>query len=152
MVYPMKCSFRSASARRAGPLAASASLVAAAIALTGVPFAQAAPAQAAPAQADVSTQAGLPGVVPAEKATQTLKRQVEKLDRAPVAVLTDQGVTVSWRMLGLDEDSIGFQVLRDGVNITEEPIRNATMFVDPDGTAASSYVIKTVGNGQGQDS
>jgi hypothetical protein len=89
--------------------------------------------------------------VPAEKAAPTLKRQVEYLDRAPVAVLTDQGVTVSWRMLGLDEDSIGFQVLRDGVNITEEPIRNATMFVDPDGTAASSYVIKTVGNGQGQD-
>jgi hypothetical protein len=89
--------------------------------------------------------------VPAEKAAPTLKRQVEYLDRAPVAVLTDQGVTVSWRMLGLDEDSIGFQVLRDGVNLTEEPIRNATMFVDPDGTAASSYVIKTVGNGQGQD-
>lgn len=54
-------------------------------------------------------------------------------------------------MLGTDADSIGFHVLRDGVNITEEPIRNATMFVDPDGTAASSYVIKTVGNGQGQD-
>lgn len=148
MAYPMKCSSRSTNGRafRGLPLAASASLAAAAIALTGLPVAQAAPAPVGP-----STQAGLPGVVPAEKAGPTLKRQVEYLDRAPVAVLTDQGVTVSWRMLGLDEDTVGFQVLRDGVNITEEPIRNATMFVDPDGTAESSYVIKTVGNGQGQD-
>ncbi|WP_223934505.1 rhamnogalacturonan lyase [Arthrobacter sp. StoSoilB5] len=144
----MKCSSRSTNGRafRGLPLAAAASLAAAAIALTGVPLAQAAPATVSP-----TTQTGLPGVVPAEKAAPTLKRQVEYLDRAPVAVLTDQGVTVSWRMLGLDEDTVGFQVLRDGVNITEEPIRNATMFVDPDGTAASSYVIKTVGNGQGQD-
>src|SRR4029453_15718331 len=133
----MKCSFRSARGRtlRAVPLAASASLAAAAIALTGLPL-----AQAAPAQADLSQQTGLPAVVPAEKAAPTLKRQVENLDRAPVAVLTDQGVTLSWRMLGLDQDSIGFQVLRDGVSITDEPIRNATMFVDPDGTAESSYV------------
>ncbi|BCW46919.1 rhamnogalacturonan exolyase YesX [Arthrobacter sp. StoSoilB5] len=148
MANPMKCSSRSTNGRafRGLPLAAAASLAAAAIALTGVPLAQAAPATVSP-----TTQTGLPGVVPAEKAAPTLKRQVEYLDRAPVAVLTDQGVTVSWRMLGLDEDTVGFQVLRDGVNITEEPIRNATMFVDPDGTAASSYVIKTVGNGQGQD-
>ncbi|YCI97627.1 rhamnogalacturonan lyase [Arthrobacter sp. R3-55] len=89
--------------------------------------------------------------MPATTDTAALKRQVENLDRAPVAVLTDQGVTVSWRMLGLDKDTVAFQVLRDGVNITPEPLRNATMLVDPDGTADSSYVIKTVGNGQGQD-
>jgi rhamnogalacturonan endolyase len=128
------------------PLAASASLAAAAIALTGVPLAQAAPDQ--PTQA---AQGNLPAVVPATTDTAALKRQVENLDRAPVAVLTDQGVTVSWRMLGLDKDTVAFQVLRDGVNITPEPLRNATMLVDPDGTADSSYVIKAVGNGQGQD-
>ncbi|MGF4043563.1 rhamnogalacturonan lyase [Paenarthrobacter nitroguajacolicus] len=148
MAYPSKCSYRSTRNRtwKAVPMAASASLAAAAIALTGVPL-----AQAAPAQLPQAAQAGLPGVVPAGKDPSTLKRQVENLDRAPVAVLTDQGVTVSWRMLGLDKDSVGFQVLRDGVNITPEPLRNATMFVDPDGTAESNYVIKTVGNGQGED-
>ena len=148
MAYPSKCSYRSSRGRawKAVPLAASASLAAAAIALTGVPI-----AQAAPAQVQQAAQANLPGVVPAAKDAASLKRQVENLDRAPVAVLTDQRVTLSWRMLGLDKDSIGFQVLRDGVNITPEPIRNATMFVDPAGTAQSSYVIKTVGNGQGQD-
>ncbi|MET3367455.1 UNVERIFIED_CONTAM: rhamnogalacturonan endolyase [Jeotgalibacillus campisalis] len=127
-------------------MAASASLAAAAIALTGVPL-----AQAAPVQLPQAAQTSLPGVVPAFEDPSTLKRQVENLDRAPVAVLTDQGVTVSWRLLGLDKDSVGFQVLRDGVNITPEPLRNATMFVDPGGTAESNYVIKTVGNGQGED-
>lgn len=78
-------------------------------------------------------------------------RQVENLDRAPVAVLTDQGVTLGWRMLGLDKDSVGFHVIRDGVQITDEPIRSTTTYVDPAGTAASKYVIKTVGNGNGQD-
>ncbi|MCD5340683.1 rhamnogalacturonan lyase [Arthrobacter sp. AK04] len=80
-----------------------------------------------------------------------MKRQVENLDRAPVAVLTDQGVTLGWRMLGLDQDSVGFHVIRDGVQLTEEPIRNTTTYVDASGTAASTYVIKTAGNGNGQD-
>lgn len=148
MDHPSKCSYRTPRGRawRAVPLAASASLAAAAIALTGVPL-----AQAAPAQSTQAAQGNLPAVVPATTDTAALKRQVENLDRAPVAVLTDQGVTVSWRMLGLDKDTVAFQVLRDGVNITPEPLRNATMLVDPDGTAESSYVIKTVGNGQGQD-
>ncbi|KII26965.1 alpha integrin, partial [Arthrobacter sp. AK-YN10] len=138
MAYPSKCSSR----KPLVPLTAMATLAAAALAFTGVPLAQAATTQTAPGNA--------PAVVSAKK-DQTPKRQVENLDRAPVAVLTDQGVSVSWRMLGLDKDSIGFQVLRDGVNITPEPIRNSTFFVDPAGTATSSYVIKTVGNGQGQD-
>ncbi|WP_437344714.1 rhamnogalacturonan lyase [Paenarthrobacter ureafaciens] len=138
MAYPSKCSSR----KPLVPLTAMATLAAAALAFTGVPLAQAATTQTAPGNA--------PAVVIA-KQDQTPKRQVENLDRAPVAVLTDQGVSVSWRMLGLDKDSIGFQVLRDGVNITPEPIRNSTFIVDPAGTATSSYVIKTVGNGQGQD-
>lgn len=119
------------------PLAAAASLTAGALAFTGVPFAQAAPTQGTAGE----THSG----------NADLKRQVENLDRAPVAVLTDQGVTLGWRMLGLDKDSIGFHVIRDGVQITEEPIRNTTTFVDSAGTAGSNYVIKAVGNGDGQD-
>ncbi len=125
---------RSGRAWKAAPLAAAASLTAAALAFTGVPLAQANPSTA-----------------PGQSGKAELKRQVENLDRAPVAVLTDQGVTLGWRMLGLDQDSVGFHVVRDGVQLTEEPIRNTTTFVDPAGTAASTYVIKTVGNGNGQD-
>ncbi|GGI90306.1 rhamnogalacturonan lyase [Pseudarthrobacter scleromae] len=140
MAYPSKCSptlrpgLRSGRAWKAAPLAAAASLTAAALAFTGVPLAQANPSTA-----------------PGQSGKAELKRQVENLDRAPVAVLTDQGVTLGWRMLGLDQDSVGFHVIRDGVQLTEQPIRNTTTFVDPAGTAASTYVIKTVGNGNGQD-
>ncbi|MEV7455436.1 rhamnogalacturonan lyase [Pseudarthrobacter oxydans] len=140
MAYPSKCSptprpvLRRGRAWKAAPLAAAASLTAAALAFTGVPLAQA-----------------NPGTAPGQSGKAELKRQVENLDRAPVAVLTDQGVTLGWRMLGLDQDSVGFHVIRDGVQLTEQPIRNTTTFVDPAGTAASTYVIKTVGNGNGQD-
>jgi hypothetical protein len=125
---------------------AAAATLAAALAFTGVPLAQADPTQADTTQASPGQAAQLPG----QSGRSALKRQVENLDRAPVAVLTDQGVTLSWRMLGLDRDSIGFHVIRDGVQLTVDPIRNATMYVDPEGTASSTYVIKAVGNGDGQ--
>ncbi|PNH85668.1 rhamnogalacturonan lyase [Arthrobacter sp. AFG20] len=127
--------------RKAPSVAAAASLTAAALAFTGVPLSQAAPVRQAPAEA---------GAAAAQQA-QGLKRRMENLDRAPVAVLMDHGVTLGWRMLGLDSDSIGFHVIRDGVQITDEPIRNTTTYVDPEGTASSRYVIKAVGNGNGQD-
>ena len=136
------CSPQSPAGRawKAAPAAAAATL-AAALAFTGVPLAAADTGQAGPA-----AQAS-----PAAPAPSGPTRQVETLDRAPVAVLTDRGVTLGWRMLGLDKDSVGFHVIRDGVQITDEPIRSTTTYVDPAGTAASKYVIKTVGNGNGQD-
>ena len=75
---------------------------------------------------------------------------MEKLDRAPVALLVDGGVRVGWRMLGLDPEQIGFHVIRDGVKLTKEPIRNSTTFLDPAGTVSSRYVIKAVGAGGDQ--
>ena len=136
MAFPSKCSYPSR-AGRACKAAPAAALTAAALAFTGVPVAQAEPGQPTSGQANAASTG--------------LKRQVENLDRAPVAVLTDQGVTLGWRMLGLDKDSVGFHVIRDGVQLTDEPIRDTTTYVDPAGTATSKYVIKTVGNGNGQD-
>ncbi|WP_396020536.1 rhamnogalacturonan lyase [Arthrobacter sp. ISL-48] len=154
MAYPAKCCTQApAQSRRprlrrktshlwkGTPLAAAASLAVVALAFTGVPLAQAVPGPAA----------GAPGQASAHSGTAGLQRQVENLDRAPVAVLTDHGVSLGWRMLGLDKDSIGFHVIRDGVQITEEPIRNSTTYIDPAGTALSKYVIMAVGNGNGQD-
>ncbi|MDT0170959.1 rhamnogalacturonan lyase [Pseudarthrobacter sp. BRE9] len=139
------CSPKSPTGRawKAAPAAAAATLTAA-LAFTGVPFAAANPGQVSPGAQTAQT-------APAAPETSGPTRQVENLDRAPVAVLTDQGVTLGWRMLGLDKDSVGFHVIRDGVQITDEPIRGTTTYVDPTGTAASKYVIKTVGNGNGQD-
>ena len=138
MALPSKCFYKSRAGRawQAAPLAAAASLTAAALAFTGVPLAQANPDRPS---------------LPAASGTSEPRRQVENLDRAPVAVLTDQGVTLGWRMLGLDQDSVGFHVIRDGVQLTDEPVRDTTTYIDPAGTATSKYVIKTVGNGNGQD-
>ncbi|WP_426225057.1 rhamnogalacturonan lyase [Pseudarthrobacter sp. DSP2-3-2b1] len=135
LTYPAKCSPHY-KPFKAAPLAAAAALTAAALAFTGVPLAQAEPSSNAAARQSGAAE---------------LKRQVENLDRAPVAVATDQGVTLGWRMLGLDKDSIGFHVIRDGVQLTVDPIRNSTTYVDPAGTATSKYVIQTVGNGDGQN-
>jgi hypothetical protein len=79
-----------------------------------------------------------------------VNRQVENLDRAPVALLTDEGVRLGWRMLGLDPEQIGFHVIRDGVQLTADPIRNSTSYLDNTGTASSKYVIKAVGAGADQ--
>ncbi|BBE23541.1 rhamnogalacturonan exolyase YesX [Arthrobacter sp. MN05-02] len=68
-------------------------------------------------------------------------RQVEHLDRAPVAVMTEGGVYIGWRMLGLDADSIGFHVYRDGVRITDTPITGSTNLLDAEGTSASVYRV-----------
>nr|WP_160317598.1 rhamnogalacturonan lyase [Arthrobacter sp. RIT-PI-e] len=78
-----------------------------------------------------------PGGVPGD----ALVRQVEYLDRAPVAVTTEGGVYVGWRMLGLDAESIGFHVYRDGVRITDTPVTGSTNFLDVAGTGTSVYRV-----------
>ncbi|WP_074433086.1 rhamnogalacturonan lyase family protein [Neobacillus dielmonensis] len=77
-----------------------------------------------------------------------LKRQMEELDRAPVAMKTKEGVFVSWRMLGTDPDSISFNVYRDGEKINSQPITSSTNYVDKDGKAESAYEIRAVIDGK----
>ncbi len=72
---------------------------------------------------------------------------VEKLDRGAIAVKTDAGVFISWRSLSSDDPSTTFDIYRDGVKINGEPLTNGTNFSDADGTASSTYVVKTSVNG-----
>jgi fibronectin type 3 domain-containing protein/lysophospholipase L1-like esterase len=76
-----------------------------------------------------------------------LARQAERLDRSPVAVATDDGVYVGWRMLGDDPDDVAFHVYRDGERITDEPVTGATNLVDPEGTSGATYRVATVSDG-----
>ncbi|HZG86618.1 fibronectin type III domain-containing protein [Paenibacillus sp.] len=80
-------------------------------------------------------------------AVTVLKRQMETLDRAPVAIATEQGVYIGWRKLGLDPANIAFALYRDGKKITGEPIEGATNWLDREGTAASVYQLYTVVDG-----
>lgn len=77
-----------------------------------------------------------------------LKRQMEELDRAPVAMKTEEGVFVSWRMLGTDPESISFNIYRDGEKINAEPITASTNYVDKDGKAESIYEVRAVLEGK----
>lgn len=73
-------------------------------------------------------------------------RQAERLDRAPVAVATAEGVYVGWRMLGLDPDDVAFDVYRDGRLITPDPVTDSTDLVDAGGTASSTYRVEVYGS------
>ncbi|WP_345710969.1 PxKF domain-containing protein [Kineococcus glutinatus] len=76
-----------------------------------------------------------------------LKRQAERLDRAPVAVAGTTGVYVGWRLLGQDPQDLPFHVYRDGRRITAQPLTGATNLQDAGGSAASTYRISTVVGG-----
>ncbi|GAA4427780.1 hypothetical protein GCM10023169_28130 [Georgenia halophila] len=86
-----------------------------------------------------------PSEVLTTEAVTTLVRQAERLDRAPVAIATDDGVHVSWRHLGTDPADIAFHVYRDGVRITDAPVTGATNLSDTSGTTDSTYVVTVVG-------
>ncbi|MDQ0229238.1 rhamnogalacturonan lyase family protein [Metabacillus malikii] len=81
-------------------------------------------------------------------AVTVLKRQMEDLTRAPVAVKTEEGVYVSWRLLGTDSDDISFNVYRDGKKINSSPIKASTNFIDKDGTVDAVYEIRDVVGGK----
>lgn len=77
--------------------------------------------------------------------------QREKLDRGVVAVKTSAGVFISWRYLGSDSPSCGFNIYRDGEKINSEPITTSTNYVDASGSTTSTYVIKRVDYGKESD-
>lgn len=83
----------------------------------------------------------------AAPATVVSLRQVEDLDRGVVAVPTDDGVLVSWRLLGTDPSRTAFDVLRGGTQVNEQPLTDATSFVDPEGTAGAAYTVRTLVDG-----
>ncbi|QKS45224.1 G-D-S-L family lipolytic protein [Paenibacillus cellulosilyticus] len=82
----------------------------------------------------------------ATEAVTTLYRNMEYLDRSPVAVKQQDGVYVGWRMLGLDPDTIAFNVYRDGVKLNAKPITSSTNYFDASGTDQSQYRITQVLN------
>ncbi|WP_133578868.1 rhamnogalacturonan lyase [Aureibacillus halotolerans] len=74
---------------------------------------------------------------------------MEALDRGVVAVPIEDGMLISWRLLGTDRKSIGFHVFRNGEQLTDKPIKSSTNLVDPEGTSSDSYEV-VVSNGKGK--
>lgn len=77
-----------------------------------------------------------------EKVTYT--RQAEYLDRGLVAVNTEEGVFLSWRFLGTDDENTAFNVYRDGKVITDKPVTDKTNYVDKQYTQGSKYYVEAV--------
>src|SRR5690625_5981873 len=75
-------------------------------------------------------------------------RAAERLKRAPVAVDTEDGVFLSWRLLGDESMDAQFHVFRDGQQITTEPVTDSTNYLDPEGTFDSTYRVAVVKDGQ----
>ena len=80
----------------------------------------------------------------------TYTREMEKLNRGLVAVKTDGGVFLSWRLfdsedaiLGSAEKGVSFKVYRDGTEIAT--VSNSTNYTDT--TAGTSYAVAPVING-----
>ena len=71
---------------------------------------------------------------------QTPVSQMEKLDRGLVALpAQNQGIFLSWRLLGTDSRNVCFDVERDGKIIAHQV--KLTNFTDPKGSSANSYRI-----------
>ena len=81
----------------------------------------------------------------------TPESQMEKLDRAPVALpaSSGKGVFLSWRFLGTDNLQTKFDVVRNGSTIKRD--LSVTNFTDATGANTSSYVIVAKVNGEEVD-
>ncbi|RGP62699.1 fg-gap repeat family protein [Fusarium sporotrichioides] len=86
------------------------------------------------------------------------QRPMEDLGRGVVAVrASDDDVLVSWRLLGLDLDTIGFNIYRinDGersIRLNNKVLTKGTNFVDKtaDTTVSSFYTVKPIVEGKEQ--
>lgn len=82
------------------------------------------------------------------KAATTTARQAESLGRGLIAMKTSNGVFISWRYLGTDSSSVGFNIYKDGKKINSSVINNSTNFTDRSGSTSSKYYVATVVNGK----
>ncbi|MCH5211145.1 MAG: hypothetical protein J1F01_09325 [Oscillospiraceae bacterium] len=72
------------------------------------------------------------------------KRKMETLGRGAVAMKTESGVFLSWRLNAYEyEQDINFIILRNGDRISDI-ITDSTNFLDEDGTTQDVYTIKAV--------
>jgi hypothetical protein len=74
--------------------------------------------------------------------------QMEFLDRGLVAVKVENGVFISWRLLGNEPEDISFNLYRDGEKVNSSPIKSNTNFLDKQGKADSTYTVRAVLDGK----
>lgn len=80
---------------------------------------------------------------PADAMIEEGAKQVEALDRGVVAVNTGNGILVSWRILGTDDENTTYKLYRNGepTVIFEGNTSTASCYLDTAGTATDWYTI-----------
>lgn len=76
-----------------------------------------------------------------------MKRQMEALDRGLVAVKTENGVFISWRVLG-NEKKLAFNLYKNGKLFKSISAQQATNLTDKSGSIKDIYVVKAVVKGK----
>ncbi len=71
-------------------------------------------------------------------------RYMESLGRGLAAMKTDEGIYLSWRLLGTEEYSASFEIYRDGKNIAL--VDDSTNYIDRDGSTDSVYSVAAQGD------
>ncbi len=75
------------------------------------------------------------------------KRQMEDLDRGLVAVKTEKGICLSWRLLRDDPNGIQFNLYKNQNELLNpSPLEGATFYIDDFGTTEDEYTVKSVVN------
>lgn len=90
----------------------------------------------------VNTEATAPEVKVPEGA-----KQVEALDRGLIAMKSGNGMFVSWRYLGTDNNTTSFKLYRDGNLVYTSNQDAPTCYQDNGGSTSSVYTLETVNNG-----
>ena len=91
----------------------------------------------------------LPDVSDRSRAQTAGPVQMEYLDRGTIAVLTDRGVFVSWRLLGTDEYHTVFSVRRNGRQIALA--EDTTNYTDAEGGISDCYTVVPAGETCGEE-
>ncbi|XEC95099.1 rhamnogalacturonan lyase [Paenibacillus tarimensis] len=76
-----------------------------------------------------------------------LPQQAEWLDRGVIALKSDDGIFISWRLLA-DEyaQDVKFNIYRDGEKLNTEPL-SVTNFTDSEGVPGNTYTVETLVRG-----
>lgn len=91
-------------------------------------------------------------MIPALEAVPNPPRVMEWLDRGLVALEIDKGVFLSWRVLGSDDEKVGFDLYRNGTKITSQPITSSSNYVDNEGSVNDRYSVQMLsGSGATMD-
>ncbi len=77
------------------------------------------------------------------------QRVTDKLDRGLIAQKSSKGVFLSWRIFGEEYYDVKYNVYRDGVKITDEPL-DVSNFTDEGGSVGNKYTVSAVARGKEQ--